>query len=248
MPFFSFGRKKAGAKQGSASKAATPPSTHVTVTLYCPARINAAEDTWQVEVRRDATIADLKSQVAELYSIPIEHQEIRRDVDSAPVADTDKVACENDDVLHLVVQDPQGLQALFGNSGMEGMIFGAAQNLVNNFASMAQEAEEMGQALEQSLAGVTYNLNVVLPGGAGKRELRCKMPISAVALVGDVTEAARLELDIASDQPFQLTYLGQALPHWVTVHGAGLTDGDTILAEILEVPAQYASAQNVSHL
>merc|ERR1719265_2128452 len=112
----------------------------------------------------------------------------------------------------------------------------AAQGLFSNLVGMAQEAQEMDNALQQSLADVTYNLTVVLPGRAGQREKRCKMPLSALALIGEVTEAAQLELNIPSDQPFQLTYLGQALPHWVTVHGAGLTDGDTILAQISDVP------------
>eukprot|EP00746_Dinoflagellata_sp_MGD_P013915 gnl/MRDRNA2_/MRDRNA2_130286_c0_seq1.p1 gnl/MRDRNA2_/MRDRNA2_130286_c0~~gnl/MRDRNA2_/MRDRNA2_130286_c0_seq1.p1 ORF type:complete len:246 (-),score=43.63 gnl/MRDRNA2_/MRDRNA2_130286_c0_seq1:64-801(-) len=229
MPFFSFGRKKAAAKPAATPSAPAPPSTHVTITLYCPASINAAEDTWQVEVRRDATIADLKAQVAELYEVPVELQEICRDVDSHPLPDTDPVACENYDVLHLRVQQPQ----LFGGS-IDGMM-NAAQGLFSNLMGMAQEAQEMDAALQQSLADVTYNLVVVLPGRSGQVEKRCTMPLSAVALISEVTEAARLELNIPSDQPFQLTYLGQALPHWVTIHGAGLTDGDTILAHISDV-------------
>merc|ERR1711904_169011 len=98
----------------------------------------------------------------------------------------------------------------------------------------------MNQALAQSLAQVTYNLTVVLPSRGGNGDSRCQMPLSAMAVIGDVTEAARLELNIASDQPFQLTYSGQALPQGITVHAAGLRDGDTILAEV--------QAQDVVHL
>lgn len=230
MPFFSFGRKKEAKK----AAAPAPPSTHVTVTLYCPAHAGAAEDAWQVEVPRGATIAELKAKVAELYEVPVELQEIRRDVDSASLADTDPLDTDprlNEDVLHLLVKGQQGpLGALFGGD-MSGLM-NMAQGFLGNLANVVNESAQMNEAMEQSLADVTYNLNVVLPGRAGKADTRCKLPLSAMAFVGDVTEAARLELNIGSAQHFQLTYGGQALPESMTVHAAGLRDGDTLLAQV----------------
>merc|ERR1712031_37265 len=91
MPFFSFGRKKAASKKAAVP---VPPSTHVNVTLYCPVRAGADEDALSVEILRGATIAELKAKVAELYEIPAELQEIRRDVDSEGLADSDPLACD----------------------------------------------------------------------------------------------------------------------------------------------------------
>lgn len=202
--------------------------------------MSVEEDTWQVRIVRGATVGALKVKISELYGLPAGLQALRRDVDGTPMADTELLAYDEGDVIHLSAAGgpgglPAGLLVGLGGAGGAAGLGGLANALSGALAEaetvvsrvMAQVAEK-AKELEKS----EYNLTLVLQArGAPKPprpERRCKLVVMATARAMEVLEMAKLELN-AENEALALEFAGQKLPPGMPVHALGLSDGDTVM-------------------
>merc|ERR1711865_790395 len=78
----------------------------ITVTIYRQAQPGVEDDAWPVCIERGASISSLKMRIAELYGLAPQMQMVRRDIDSASLADDARLECDEGDVLHLSVGGP----------------------------------------------------------------------------------------------------------------------------------------------
>jgi len=202
----------------------------ITVTIYRAASLNVEEDTWQVRVERGAQIRSLRMRIFELYGMPPPMQVIRRDVDSAPLADDEMLGCDEGDVLHLMRAGP--MELLTGTLGLPAggaaPFAGIADALANTMAHVTGQAQEIQQQL-QELERTNYNLTFVLPARAGAwEEKRCRLEVAAVARICEVLDMVKLELDVESTAQ-GLEFAGQMLPLPMPIHMVGVGDGDTLM-------------------
>eukprot|EP00928_Gymnodinium_smaydae_P076261 TRINITY_DN59254_c0_g1_i1.p1 TRINITY_DN59254_c0_g1~~TRINITY_DN59254_c0_g1_i1.p1 ORF type:complete len:307 (+),score=34.29 TRINITY_DN59254_c0_g1_i1:64-921(+) len=203
----------------------------ITLTLYRPSQPGmipgllpgSEEDTWQVKIKRGATVGQLKNRVTQLYGLPMFQQCIRRDVDSALLADNEALACNDDgDVLHLTV----GLAS--GSGGLLGALDGELANLAGVVAGAMEDAAKESQAMREKLEREEYTLTCVMPGnGPSKPEQRCQLVVVAAARVSELLDMARLELN-CEEQVLTLEFAGDMLPLEAPVYSVGLRSGDTI--------------------
>lgn len=93
----------------------------------------------------------------------------------------------------------------------------------------AQEQAAFAKGLVESLHGVTYNVNVVLP----ERESK-SFPLDAMTLAGDVQMALEVEMNLCPGvTPTLLMFNGQVLHPDVPLHFAGIRDGDTLTLTVV---------------
>lgn len=208
----------------------------IVVTIYCagkPASFVAPgvqEDAWQVRIERGVDVSELRRQIQALYGVPRALQTLRRDIDSAPLADAELLALDDGDVVHLCVAGPADF---FGALGADGLQPISGANILAPLAGLAQrmaaEVAEMGRAAQEAFDHTTYTVNFVLPAAAPKEaDRRCRVEISASARVVEVLEMVKLELD-AEGEALQLEFAGQVLHPDTSLHVVGVRDGDTVL-------------------
>lgn len=190
----------------------------ITVTVYRAAQPGVEEDTWQVCVERGANVGALRRKIFELYGLAPPLQAIRRDVDSAPLADGEPLGCAEGDVLHL------SAAPLLAPLGLAPPMAGLAEAI----SGAMEEVAQMGQALQDSLDNTSYHLNFVLPAHGAAPERRCRLEVAAGARLCEVLEMVGLELD-AEEIAAGLEFAGEVLPPQVPVHLAGLREGDTLM-------------------
>jgi len=210
------------------------------------------ENTWQVRLERGATIADIKRHICELYDMPVGMQVLRRSPDGEPLGDEEKLGHEKRATMHLSARNPlQDLvSALTG-----GTLPGGGQphganplNLLNALAGdtvpgggqapsanpFAVLTEQMSSAMaemnaiQESLAEAEYSLKFVMPAqNSREREKRCSMKVAATAMVNDVLDMVKLELNVESKR-LAMEFAGRALPAAAQIHTCGLSDDDTV--------------------
>lgn len=205
----------------------------ITVTIYRAAQqgilpgMGVEEDALQVKIVRGATVRTLKDQICNLYGLPHMLQVIRRDIDGPPLADTEGIACDDDDVLHLSAGGgpAAGLLGSLGSLGGLGNLDGL-MNAVNG--AMADVTNAMGE-----LERTEYTLNVVMLAQPQRRrpEKRCSLVVVAVARVEEVLEMAKAELDVSDDA--LLEFAGEKLSPGAPIHALGLRDGDTVMLSLV---------------
>jgi len=193
--------------------------TEITVTIYRAAQPGADEDVWQVLVERGATIGDLRGRIAALYGLMPQMQIVRRDVDSAPLVDDAKLACDEGDVLHLQVATPGSSMSPLGITPMAGI----ADMISGAMTDLNQAVEQMRQDVESTI----YKLTFVLAASDARKETRCSLEFAAVARVAEVLETVKLELDVEDDAT-GIEFAGQELALHTTLMSYGLTDGDIL--------------------
>jgi len=236
------------------------------------------ENTWQVRLERGATIAEIKRHIFELYDVPVQMQDLRREPNGEPLGDEEKLGRESRTTMHLSVRNPlQDLvSALTGGVAPGG---GQAQ-AANPFAALAGGGQAQGanpfaalteqmssamaemNAIQESLAEAEYSLKFVMPEteapnaapnskpptnnntssramnwrskpakdttSSREKEKRCSMKVAATAMVNDVLDMVKLELDV-ENKSLKLEFAGQALPAAAQIHRCGLSDGDTVM-------------------
>lgn len=203
--------------------------TEITITIYRAAQPGVEEDAWQVSVPRGANIHTLKEQIGVLYGLPPLMQTLRRDVDSAPLADAENLGCDEADILHLTFATPGEL--MMGSIGAPGMgmdPLAGITEVMNDLNEAVNEVAAMSQAMQQSLEGTIYNLTFVMPAKGSAPEKRCRLEISAVSRVEDVLDMVKLELD-AEHNATGLEFAGEELPQHAPIHVLGVRDGDLLM-------------------
>lgn len=202
----------------------------ITITIYRAAFANVEEDTLQVRIERGARIGTLRMRIFELYGMPPPMQVIRRDVDSAPLADDESLSCDTGDVMHLTQAGPGDL--LRGTLGIQpgasSPFSGLADALERTMAQVSAHAQEVQRQLEST----NYNLTFVLPAQAGHwDEKRCPLEVAAVSHMSEVLDMVKLELDVESIAQ-GLEFAGELLPLMAPVHMVGVGDGDTLIVVV----------------
>lgn len=188
------------------------------------------DTTWQVRPERGAAIADVKRNIFELYDVPVQMQVLRRMPDAEPLSDEERLGKESRSTMHLNVRNP--LQDLVGT--LTGGIVpnsGTAQGANPLAALMEQMSPEIAEmnAIQASLAETEYSLKFVMPAeNSREKEKRCSMKVAATAMVKDVLDMVKLELNVESKR-LALEFAGQALPAASQIHICGLSDGDTVM-------------------
>lgn len=214
-------------------------SEEITLTVYRAAQLGilpgmgVEEDALQVAIVRGATVGALKLKIAELYSVPVLLQVLRRDADSTPLGNQEPLRYDDGDVVYLSV----GGGGLFAGGGFGGTlgVGGGAGGLMEMMSRAAADATEaLSGALEEAAARARelekteYTLNVVLLARGARPEKRCKLTVVAAARVQEVLDMVKLELDI-EDEALYLEFAGDKLPPAAPVHMVGLRDGDTVM-------------------
>mmetsp|Transcript_79272 Transcript_79272/g.183963 ORF Transcript_79272/g.183963 Transcript_79272/m.183963 type:complete len:236 (+) Transcript_79272:45-752(+) len=174
-------------------------------------------DTWQVEVTPDATVADLKAKIEELYELPREEQKLagRDDPEADAFEDALPLSSLSGQRLHLLPAGPSAEE----------------EEVIAGVLGDAQHRMEMSMALEQSLQGVTYLVNFERPADSGGSAAgkTISLALDALALVGDVQQMVEVELfGAAGAEPAFLVFEGVPLPPHVPIHFAGIETGKTV--------------------
>jgi len=203
--------------------------------------LGAEEDVWQVEVPATATVADLKAKIEELYEVPIQAQQLAlasgAPAEAALSGDAKAETLEGKKVY--LDPAPSGTMEAAMDPLFGGLMPGGSPDEEAAFAGMAealmgaaQEAQEVDQALMESLQGVTYKVNFERPsdvGGcaAGKK---VQLDLDALALAGDVQQMVEVELFGAVDkEPVFLVFEGRPLMPQIPLFHAGIEDGKTVV-------------------
>lgn len=177
------------------------------------------EQKFKVEVSRESNVAALRKRIAKLYGIPEASQRLQLtpDLGGAPLADSMKAA----DLVHKpVFLLPAGIEA----EEPEAESYSQRRH-------KKAEREAIMRGMAESLQGVTYNVNVVLPEADGSAPASRTLILNAMALTGDVVTTVKVEMMGGQAQlPMLLIFNGQALPPDVPLHFAGVRDGDTLAA------------------
>jgi len=214
------------------------------------------EDTWLVEVGPTATVADLKVTIEQLYDVSYESQLLstkRYDYLAYREALQDTLPIDGFAKQKIYLfPSPDAIERLALNGQrrvVEGEVdfqfaggAGQAPIAVTQGTPLAdQENAELNTALEESLRGVTYQVNFHRPesaGGAAAGRRLC-LAIDALALVDDVQQLVELELfGAVGVEPAFLHLGGTALLPTVTFFQAGVQDGATVEVST-EPPAYY---------
>mmetsp|Transcript_76394 Transcript_76394/g.210992 ORF Transcript_76394/g.210992 Transcript_76394/m.210992 type:complete len:273 (+) Transcript_76394:48-866(+) len=208
-----------GATCSAPGAAAASGATVISVVRSGAWGLGADEDVWQVEVPSTATLAELKVKIEELYDVPQDLQKLAAGDDpSAPgLEDTVQVSTLERQKLWLHPNGPSEEE----QEAMTAAILGAAQ-----------ESMEISQAVEESLQGVTYQVNFERPSDAGGQAAGKKVTLTleALALVGDVQQMVEVELfGAAGTEPAFLVFEGAPLPGHSTLYHAGIEDGKTVM-------------------
>jgi len=207
------------------------------------------ENTWQVRLERGATMADIKRHICELYDMPVQMQVLRRSPDSDPLGDEERLGQEKRVTMHLSTRNPlQDLvSALTGGTvpsggqpqganpmDLLGALTGGGGQApgANPFAALTEQMSsamaEMN-AIQESLAETDYSLKFVMPAQSSReKEKRCSMKVAATAMVNDVLDMVKLELNVESKR-LALEFAGRALPAAAKIHICGLSDDDTVM-------------------
>jgi len=186
------------------------------------------DDEWQVEVPREATVAQLKERVEELYEVPVFVQQLQltRGVGDPTLPDDTRVESFAAQPVYLLAQN----EAV---SMHDGPLPGheAIDELQEALQVAMQERADTARALQESLAGVTYQITFLRPteagGAAAGKQVR--LTLDALSLAGDAQCMAELELFGAVGlEPCFLTFGAVFLEAEMPIHMAGVGDGDTL--------------------
>jgi hypothetical protein len=221
---------------------AAPKATHSPGSPWVIAVVRSAawglgedEDVWSVEVAETATIADLKAQIEELYDVPRQMQKLilPSQNSSEAINDTMPVSDLNGQRVHLLpmMADPSASLEEVMTSMQGGYAAPSPEEqaaMAEAFLGAAQETMEMRAALEESLKDVTYMVKFSrgrdCGGQAAGKEVT--LPLSALALVGDVQQMVEIELfGAVGAEPAFLVLGGQPLPPDLPIHHVGIEDG-----------------------
>merc|ERR1740123_1205222 len=142
--------------------------------------------------------------------MPVEMQVLRRSPDGDPLGDEETLGQQKGGTMPGGVQTP-----------------GA-----NPFAVLTEQMSsamaEMN-AIQESLAEAEYSLKFVMPAqNSREKEKRCSMKVAATAVVNDVLEMVKLELNVESKR-LAMEFAGRALPAAAQIHICGLSDDDTVM-------------------
>jgi len=192
---------------------------------------NGPEDVWQVEVPRSASALELKQQILELYGVPVEAQRLQ-----CTPSPEDECLDDQAVVAHVLgtsarVQSADvPLHLLPSASWLDGV--SSSLRRQQDASQAAADADEQ-RAFIESLRGVSYRLQIVRPEAAGGRAAgkRVELKLEALMLAGNAKAIAEAQLlgRASGREPAYLMFAGQVLPPEISLHFAGVADGDTLL-------------------
>lgn len=225
----------AGCQRGSGTRAPGAPIV-LSVVRTTDWGLGPEEDVWQVEVAAAATVADLKAKIEELYDVPVHAQLLRQaggpGAGEGPSLE-DTVAVETLPSRLYLYPTPMsmGLGAGLGGESSpeeEAAMAGMAEALMG----AVQEAEEVDQALMESLQGVTYKVTFERPQEAGGQAAgkKVRLDLDALALVGDVQQMVEVEMfGEVGKEPAFLVFEGRLMPPPAPLFHVGIEDGKTVV-------------------
>jgi hypothetical protein len=169
-------------------------------------------------------VAQVKNKIAELYGVPEEDQRLQLTPDEGDSALPDSLRLPEflgQRSVHLL---PAGLTSSRELQEEEERSFRVYE------AAAAEQAAAQSAAME-SLSSIEHRIRFVRPPGAGGkvREKAVWLTLGALTPMQQVYQKVQDEMD--SDHPLFLTFNGQLLPPEITLHFAGISDGDTVVAE-----------------
>lgn len=183
------------------------------------------EETWQLKIRRNATVADVKSAIARVYKVPVATQRLQLNgIPGEP--------CLNDGAFvdsKALVKNT--IHLLPTEEALREAVAVAARE--EQYEAEMLEAAQAAEALQRELEDAVYKLRFVAPEDAGVRiagqDLTLDIP--ALAPMGQVqamVECAIFGGDAEKPRGLSFAFGGEVLPPQIPVYFAGIGDGDTL--------------------
>jgi hypothetical protein len=194
------------------------------------------EDTLKVEILRCLDVAALRQLLEHLYDIPEASQRLQR------TPDVGGQRLRSSTPLAELVHQPIFLMPADVDED-DTVEYGSDFRDHGEGEIRADEEEQaaMARGMMESLRGVTYQVNIILPEGIASASASRTLSLDALARVGDVQVMLEVEMTgCVGKVPLMMVFNGKALPPEVPLHFAGIRDQSS-LSMVLITPEMMRS-------